>query len=99
MSRANLEDPFTGSLPVRHPAKGALIRPQYMVYAHYLSLKEKAVNSPAVTLFLPQEPLLRSACVSVFLERIKQGKIDLVYVAQDKSWQEAASRVRLILHC
>ncbi|WP_434361399.1 lactate dehydrogenase [Parasalinivibrio latis] len=86
MSRTNLEDPFTGTLSVKHPAKGSLIRPQYMVYAHYLSLKEKTVKCKNLTFFLPQEPLLRSACVSVYLDRIRDRQIDLVYVAQDDSW-------------
>lgn len=35
---------------------------------------------------MPQEPMLRSAAMSIFLKRIKQNSIDLLYVTQDAAF-------------
>jgi hypothetical protein len=40
-----------------------------------------------VSIFLPQDPVLRSAALSVCLPRIKRQNIDLMYVEEDKHWQ------------
>ena len=87
LSRPNLEDPLTSMPRINYPTKGCLIRPQYTVYAHYLHLSQMLEYNESLSIFMPQEPLLRSACISVFMERIKDKTIHPIYVETDKGWQ------------
>ncbi|WP_330961843.1 lactate dehydrogenase [Photobacterium sp. 53610] len=99
LSRPHLEDP-TSALKLSHfPAKGKLVRPQYATYAHFLQLNELVSEDTQLMLFMPQEPLLRSACLSVFLERIRSGTIEPVYVEEDHDWPQGqpAGRIDIVL--
>ncbi|WP_299018344.1 lactate dehydrogenase [uncultured Photobacterium sp.] len=95
LSRPNLEDPLSNLPRVNYPAKGCLIRPQYTVYAHYLHLAEMLEYNESLAIFMPQEPLLRSACISVFMERIKAKTIHPLYVEEDLGWQHGQSSGRI----
>ncbi|PSW20852.1 lactate dehydrogenase [Photobacterium sanctipauli] len=99
MSRPNLEDPLTNMARINYPAKGCLIRPQYTVYAHYLHLSQLLQDSEQLSIFMPQETLLRSACISVFVERIKANTVHPIYIECDKEWQhgQPAGRIDIVL--
>ncbi|MGF1689118.1 lactate dehydrogenase [Photobacterium japonica] len=99
LSRPNLEDPLSRQPHLHMPKKGCLIRPQYTVYAHYLHLQDMLTDNTALAIFMPQEPLLRSACISVFLPRIQANTVDPVYVETDPLWQhgQAAGRIDIVL--
>jgi transposase-like protein len=87
LSRNNVEDPI-GNMPrLNYPTKGALIRPPYTSYAHYLNLNQQLETSKNITLYMPQDPLLRSAALSVFIERINNKTIDIMYVDTDEKWR------------
>lgn len=86
LARANVEDPL-GNLSVFHyPSKGALIRPPYTSYAHYLHVLDMCGSNKHVAIYMPQDPLLRSAALSVCLSRIKNKSVDLMYVEEDPAW-------------
>jgi len=99
LSRPNLEDPLTSMPRINYPTKGCLIRPQYTVYAHYLHLAQMLEYNESLSIFMPQEPLLRSACISVFMERIKAKTIHPVYIEEDNGWQhgQPAGRIDIVL--
>ncbi|MEZ8142828.1 lactate dehydrogenase [Enterovibrio norvegicus FF-33] len=88
LSRSNVEDLYTRPVNVDYPSKGCLIRPQYTAYAQFLRLQELTMQWDDLTLYLPQEPLLRSAVISVFKERLQQRQCQPVYVTQTSEWQE-----------
>lgn len=89
LSRSNVEDLYTRPVNIDYPSKGCLIRPQYAAYAHYLRLQELTADWENLTIYLPQEPLLRSAVISVFRERLQDKRCHPVYVAQTACWQES----------
>ncbi|KLV03683.1 lactate dehydrogenase [Photobacterium aquae] len=99
MSRPNLENPLTSLPRINYPAKGCLIRPQYTVYAHYLYLREMLTDNETLSIFMPQEPLLRSACISIFTDRIKARTLHPVYVEADAGWQhgQPANKVDIVM--
>ncbi|KXF80486.1 lactate dehydrogenase [Enterovibrio coralii] len=88
LSRQNVEDPFTKAIDVNYPAVGSLVRPQYTTYAHFMRLVEATAHWETVTLYLPQEPLLRSAVVSVFKDRMLGKSCHPVYVVQNAYWHK-----------
>ncbi|PSW65054.1 lactate dehydrogenase [Photobacterium leiognathi subsp. mandapamensis] len=98
-SRSNMENPLSDGAKINYPTKGTLIYPQYTVYSHYLYLKEMFQNNEYLAIFMPQETLLRSACISVFIDHIKQKRIDPLYVIEDEQWLhgEDASKVDIVL--
>ncbi|KJF87593.1 hypothetical protein [Photobacterium phosphoreum] len=88
LARKNMENPLSGEVTINYPTKGCLIRPQYTVYGHFLYLRKLLNPSIAsFAVFMPQETLLRSACLSVFIDRINNHTIDPLYVVEDNSWQ------------
>ncbi|MGF1862011.1 transposase [Photobacterium profundum] len=99
LDRTNMEDPLSNIARFNYPSKGCLIRPQYTVYAHYLHLSQMLEYNESLAIFMPQETLLRSACVSVFIDRIKNKTINPLYVVEDKGWQrgQVAGRVDIVL--
>ncbi|NGN99860.1 IS1 family transposase [Grimontia sp. S25] len=88
LSRSNVEDLYTRPIHVDYPSKGCLIRPQYAAYAQYLRLKELTEEWQDLTVYLPQEPLLRSAIISVFRERLQEKQCHPIYVVQNAHWME-----------
>lgn len=99
MSRPNLEDPLSDKARLNYPTKGCLIRPQYTVYAHYMHLQEMLEDNEELAIYMPQEPLLRSACISVFRERVKNKTIHPVYVETDPDWEhgQTAGKIDIVL--
>ncbi|EGA71727.1 hypothetical protein VISI1226_13111 [Vibrio sinaloensis DSM 21326] len=99
LARGNVEDPM-GNLSVFHyPSKGALIRPPYTSYAHFLHVLDMCQEESQVSIYLPQDPVLRSAALSVCLPRILRQNIDLMYVEEDKDWQQDndVSKIDIVL--
>ncbi|WP_114765517.1 IS1 family transposase [Vibrio rhodolitus] len=84
LARGNVEDPMGNLTNFHYPSKGALIRPPYTSYAHFMHVLSLCPDESRVTIYLPQDPLLRSAALSVSLPRIKKNSIDLMYV--DGQW-------------
>ncbi|MGF1699585.1 lactate dehydrogenase [Photobacterium makurazakiensis] len=99
MSRPNLEDPLTSMPRINYPAKGCLIRPQYTVYAHYLHLRGMLENNRSLSIYMQQETLLRSACISIFVDHIKDKTIHPIYVEYDPHWQhnQPVGRIDIVL--
>ncbi len=88
LARGNVEDPM-GNLPeFNYPSKGAIIRPPYTSYAHYLHVFSMCKNDKRVSIFIPQDPVLRSAALSVCLPRIQRHNIDLMYVEEFEKKQK-----------
>lgn len=90
LSRGNVEDPLSHLGTINYPSKGAVVRAPYTSSAHYLTLVQNLSEFKHIELFMPQEPLLRSAAMSVFLKRIKDKSIDLVYVMEDNNWAKSS---------
>ncbi|CCN82986.1 conserved hypothetical protein [Vibrio nigripulchritudo SFn27] len=88
LARGNVEDPMGNLSRFNYPSKGALIRPPYTSYAHYLHILNMCEEEKRVSIFMPQDPVLRSAALSVCLPRIQRHNIDLMYVEEDGNWQD-----------
>ncbi len=86
LARGNVEDPMGNLSTFNYPSKGALIRPPYTSYAHYLHVLDMCDREKPVAIFMPQDPILRSAALSVCLPRIQSQNVDLMYVEEDSSW-------------
>ena len=91
LARANVEDPIGNLTRFNYPSKGALVRPPYTSYAHYLHILEMCDNNKRLSLFMPQDPLLRSAALSVCVSRIASQNVDLMYVEEDTNWESHIS--------
>ncbi len=87
LARGNVEDPIGNLRHFHYPAKGALIRAPYTSYAHFLHVVDLCQADKRLSLYLPQDPLLRSAALSVCLARIRQHSVDLLYVEEDAQWR------------
>ncbi|EKO3398358.1 lactate dehydrogenase [Vibrio fluvialis] len=86
LARGNVEDPMGNLTSFHYPSKGALIRPPYTSYAHYLHVLDMCESEKRVSIFMPQDPVLRSAALSVCLPRIRNNTVDLMYVEEDSGW-------------
>jgi len=91
LARGNVEDPMGNLTTFHYPSKGALIRPPYTSYAHFLHVLDLCLEDKRVSIYLPQDPVLRSAALSVCLPRIKRKNVDLMYVEEDPQWQNGHS--------
>ncbi|PMH43147.1 lactate dehydrogenase [Vibrio sp. 10N.286.49.B3] len=91
LARSNVEDPMGDLTSFTYPSKGALIRPPYTAYAHFLHLFNLCDQNKPIALYLPQDPLLRSAALSLSLDRIESHKIDLMYVQEESGWDQQYS--------
>ncbi|MFA0085387.1 lactate dehydrogenase [Vibrio sp. 10N.261.51.F12] len=89
LARSNVEDPLGNFSTFNYPNTGTLIRAPYTSYAHYLLISEMIGDQKPLTIYMPQDPLLRSAALTVYLERIHQNNIDLMYVLQDPHWDNS----------
>ncbi|MCG9595238.1 lactate dehydrogenase [Vibrio sp. Isolate25] len=88
LARGNVEDPMGNLTVFNYPSKGALIRPPYTSYAHFLHVLDLCNSERQVSIYLPQDPVLRSAALSVCLPRIQRQNVDLLYVEEDANWNE-----------
>ena len=89
LARGNVEDPMGNLTSFSYPSKGALVRPPYTSYAHFLHVLDMCDESKPVSIYLPQDPLLRSAALSVCLPRIQNNNVDLMYVEEDALWDDS----------
>ncbi len=88
LARGNVEDPMGNLTVFNYPSKGALIRPPYTSYAHFLHIMDLCRDDRQVSIYFPQDPVLRSAALSVCLPRIQRQNIDLMYVEEDTNWSK-----------
>ncbi|OEE71476.1 lactate dehydrogenase [Vibrio genomosp. F6] len=86
LARGNVEDPMGNLTIFNYPSKGALIRPPYTSYAHFLHVLDMCNENKRVSIYMPQDPVLRSAALSVCLPRILSQNVDLMYVEEDNGW-------------
>ncbi|NVJ55546.1 MAG: IS1 family transposase [Vibrionaceae bacterium] len=86
LARGNVEDPMGNLSIFNYPSKGALIRPPYTSYAHFLHVLDMCQQDAQVSIYLPQDPVVRSAALSVCLPRIQARNVDLMYVEEDTNW-------------
>ncbi|WP_087023045.1 hypothetical protein [Thaumasiovibrio subtropicus] len=96
MARKNVEEPLHQNGFKRYPANGSLIRSQYMVYGHFLRLKPLLSHWP-IELYLPQEPLIRSAVVSVFKEEVANQQLNPIYVDQSGTPPNEHKKIDIVL--
>ncbi|NOI66778.1 lactate dehydrogenase [Vibrio sp. 99-8-1] len=89
LARGNVEDPMGNMTCFNYPSKGALIRAPYTSYAHFLHVLEMCDIDKQVSIYLPQDPVLRSAALTICLPRIKRQNIDLMYVEEDAGWDNS----------
>ncbi|CAH0537621.1 lactate dehydrogenase [Vibrio marisflavi] len=89
LSRNNVEDPIADFAYLNYPTKGTLIRAQYTSYAHYLHVNNLCNEQSRVTIYMPQDPFLRSAAITVNVDRIRQKNIDLLYVEEERNWDNS----------
>ncbi|MCY9872614.1 lactate dehydrogenase [Vibrio barjaei] len=89
LARSNVEDPLGNFAAFNYPAVGALIRAPYTSYAHYLHILKSLTDNKRVSIYMPQDPVLRSAALTICLPRIQAGTVDLMYVEQDENWADS----------
>ncbi|MGF1777233.1 transposase [Vibrio nomapromontoriensis] len=89
LARSNVEDPLGNFSKFHYPNTGTIIRAPYTSYAHYLHISQMIGNEKPLAIFMPQDPVLRSAALTVYLERIKNDNVDLLYVMQDPNWDNS----------
>ncbi|WP_413282566.1 transposase [Vibrio sp. MA40-2] len=88
LTRSNVEDPMGNMAQFNYPSKGALIRPPYTSYAHFMQIFDLCDHSKPMSIYLPQDPILRSAALSLCSSTVKRRDIDLIYVEEDPSWDK-----------
>ncbi len=96
LARNNVEDPLSNLTSFHYPSKGALIRPPYASYAHYLQLFSLCPEDKPLALYLPQDPFLRSAALTIGLPRIRAKNLDLMYVVGQWGNESPLEKVDII---
>ena len=99
-ARADVEMPEAAG---RAPTRGALVREDIAVYAHFLRVRRMLGDSiRRATLYFEQESAMRAACMEAWGEDIRAGRCEAYYVriAKDRTAKEkreigAASRKRV----
>jgi transposase-like protein len=69
---------------IRLPRKGMQVHSEYTLYAHFFFLRQLLSGVEKVRFFLDQESGIRAACLSAFVDEIKQGNCDAFYVRINK---------------
>ncbi len=64
----------------------------------FLEIQKAFSHCDSIEIYMPQEPMLRSAAMSIFLKRIKQNSIDLLYVTQDAAFPTEESGEKIDIH-
>lgn len=68
----------------RLPSKGIQVHLEYTLYAHFLLLHNLFGGVEKVRFFLDQESGIRAACLSAFVDEVKNGNCDAFYVRINK---------------
>lgn len=76
-SRADVETPEVAG---RAPAKGALVREDVSVYAHFLRVRERLGDPPQVSLCFEQESAMRAACLFAWEDRVRAEACEAYYI-------------------
>jgi transposase-like protein len=66
------------------PSRGMLVHSEYALYGHFFFLKKLLSGVEKVRFFLDQESGIRAACLSAFVDEIKQQRCDAFYVRINK---------------
>lgn len=99
LARNNVEDPLGNYHQLHHPKKGRLVFPPYTSYAHFYNLKLQCDPKKPLIMYLTQEPLLRSAVISVYQDRINDHSMHLLYVDEPYLWNKHQSHGKIdIVH-
>lgn len=99
LARGNVEDPMGNMTRFDYPSKGALIRAPYTSYAHFLHILEMCNDDKRISIYLPQDPVLRSAALTLCLKKIQRQNVDLMYVEEDESWDNSKALEKIdIIH-
>ena len=89
LARGNVEDPMGNMTHLNYPSKGALIRTPYTSYAHFMHILGMCGEDKQVSMYFPQDPVLRSAALSLCVNRIRRKNVDLMYVEEDADWDNS----------
>jgi hypothetical protein len=82
--RDNVEASDVVDDTIRLPERGMQIHSEYTMYGHFFFLRKILAGANKIRFFLDQESGIRAACLTAFVEEIKQGKCDAFYVRINK---------------
>ena len=86
--RGNLatEDPdILPPLNTKRPSVGMQVRSDYSMLGHFFFLGELCAGTEKLRFFLDRDPGMQTACAAAFVERIKEGSVDVFTVTLGKS--------------
>jgi transposase-like protein len=69
---------------VRLPGSGMQVHSEYTLYGHFFFLRQLFSRVEKVRFFLDQESGIRAACLSAFVNEIKEARCDAFYVRINK---------------
>ncbi len=69
----------------RLPAKGLQVHAEYTLYGHFFLLRQLFGGVEKVRFFLDQDSGMRAACLSAFVNQIKEKRCDAFYVRINKN--------------
>ncbi len=67
------------------PGGGMQVHSSYTLYGHFLHLKHLLGNAPEVGFYLDQDSGMRAACLSIWADRIKEGRAHAFYLRYNKN--------------
>ncbi len=79
-ARDDIEVPDTLDDDLTLPDDGVQVRGEYTMYGHFFFLRRLLDTTEKVRFFLDQDSAFRAACLSAFVDRIKEGRCDAFYV-------------------
>ena len=68
----------------RLPIKGAQVHCEYTVHAHFRLLKRMLGDVGKIRFFMDQDDTIRAACISTYVDEMREGRADAYYVKIDK---------------
>ena len=81
-SRSDIESLDRVDENVRFPLKGGVqVHAEYTLYGHFFFLRKLFENVEKVRFFLDQDSGMRAACLSAFVDRIREDRCDTFYVS------------------
>lgn len=84
------------STMIRLPEKGMQIHSEYTMYGHFYLLHKLLSTANKIRFFLDQDSGMRAACLSAFVEEIKQSKCDAFYVKINKEMTIDERKISLL---
>ena len=80
-AREDVEQPETIG---RTPSKGAIVREDIALYAHFHLLRERVGLARHVTHCFEQESVMRAACLTAFADRVCDSRCEAFYLILGK---------------